>query len=251
MEPWLDEAEAAVARVGNPARLWKEADRAGVRIVSLIAFPEWAADDVARRSAGLEKARQVAELAGALGCRWFAAPPAGATGQPIATALLAERYWRLAEVCAPSGVRPMLEIWGFSANLRTLADALAVAAASGVDQPAILADVYHLVRGSSPLSGLSLLGGQAAPVFHMNDVPAGVASDRMTDAQRVVPGDGCAPLEGMLARLLANGFAGHLSVELFRDDLWGMEPVALATTCRRRMAAILSRAERLSTSAKE
>lgn len=248
IEPWAHEVDAAVLRLGGPAALRRAAERNGVAIACVIAFPEWAVDDDARRRSGLETARRVAELVAALGCRWMAAPPAGATDAPVSLARLAERYHALVSVCQPAGVRPLMEIWGFSATLRTLGEALQVAALSAVDRPAILADVYHLIRGGSPPAGLALLAGDASPVFHMNDVPAGTPPDRLTDPQRVLPSDGSAPLDRMVADLLANGFNGVLSLELFRDDLWGMEPAELARAGSRRMAAILTRSRRMANS---
>ena len=47
-------------------------------------------------------------------------------------------------------------------------------------------------------------------VFHMNDYPADPPRDKITDAHRVYPGDGVAPLGRSSATCSAIGFRGML-----------------------------------------
>ena len=54
----------------------------------------------------------------------------------------------------------------------------------------------------------------------MNDYPAKPPRSEITDAHRVYPGDGVAPLASMLRDLRRIGFRGVLSLELFNRDYW-------------------------------
>ena len=104
----------------------------------------------------------------------------------------------------------------------------------------ILADVYHLYRGGSDFSGLALLRGQALGVFHLNDYPASPAREQITDAQRVYPGDGVAPLGNLFRTLVDIGYDGFLSLELFNRDYWKEDPFKVARTGLEKLKAAVS-----------
>ena len=76
-------------------------------------------------------------------------------------------------------------------------------------------DVFHIYKGGSDFASLRLFNGATLHVLHINDYPAQPPRATVTDAHRVYPGDGVAPLGLILRTLAANGFRGHLSLELF------------------------------------
>ena len=57
-------------------------------------------------------------------------------------------------------------------------------------------------------------------VFHINDYPAKPERKEITDAHRVFPGDGVAPLDVLFRTLTDIGFRGMLSLELFNREYW-------------------------------
>src|SRR5207302_11483006 len=120
----------------------------------------------------------------------------------------AERYRALLDLGVSMGVIPQLEVWGFSATLSKLGETLLVATESRHPRACVLLDVYHLYKGGSEFAGLRLLSGAAINCFHMNDYPAPPPRETITDAHRVYPGDGAAPLTSMLRDLSATGFCG-------------------------------------------
>jgi sugar phosphate isomerase/epimerase len=61
-------------------------------------------------------------------------------------------------------------------------------------------------------------------LFHINDYPADPPRQEASDADRVFPGDGVAPLTAILRTLHTNGFHGFLSLELFNRDYWTRDP---------------------------
>src|SRR5262249_7200686 len=148
-----------------------------------------------------------------IGGQRLAAPPVGATDQAnLSLYRAADRYRALAEIGDKLGVVPQVELWGFSKSVSRLSEALLVAIESGHPKACILADVYHLHKGGSSFNSLKWVGGVALQVFHMNDYPAKPARAEITDAHRVYPGDGVAPLKQMLRDLRALGFCGVLSL---------------------------------------
>jgi sugar phosphate isomerase/epimerase len=243
MEPWIDELERYATAGGSLETLGKRFRDAGIRVESAIGFFEWIVDDPARRARALEAARRAMDLVVRVGGKRLAAPPVGATDRPMPDLLkVAERYRALLELGDQIGVVPQVEIWGFSRTLGRLGEAAQVAIEAGHKRACILPDVYHLYRGGSNLNGLSLLAPQAIHVFHFNDYPADPPRDKLTDAQRVYPGDGVAPLKSLLRDLASGGFRVMLSLELFNRTYWSQDPLTVARTGLAKMKALVESA---------
>lgn len=231
IEPWIGEIDAHVAAGGTLRELAAAIKDAGLVVESAIGFPEWVVDEDGRREKGLEEARRAMDLVAQLGGTRLAAPPAGATDRgDIHPLTIAERYRALCALGQEMGVTPMLEVWGFSRCVRRLGEAAHVVLETDHPRAAILADVYHLYKGGSPVSGLRLLQGALLPVFHMNDYPTRIPPETIGDGDRVFPGDGNAPLSRILSDLNAIGFEGALSLELFNRDYYQRDALEVART---------------------
>jgi sugar phosphate isomerase/epimerase len=132
-----------------------------------------------------------------------------------------------------------VELWGFSQALGRLGEVALVAIESGHPKACLLLDVYHLYKGGSDLNGIKLLNGAALPVLHFNDYPARPPRAEITDAHRVYPGDGVAPLKALLRDLHAVGFRGMLSLELFNREYWMQDGLTVARTGLEKMRAVV------------
>lgn len=235
IEPWIREIESYRAAGGSLADLRKQLSDEGLRVVSAIGFSDWIVDDETRRKKALEQMRREMEMVAAIGGATIAAPPAGATEVEINLDAAAERYRALLDLGREQGVIPQLEVWGFSNTMRRLPQALYVASAAAHPDACILADVYHLHRGGSGFEALRLIDGAAMHAFHVNDYPAQPAAPELTDADRVYPGDGAAPLRQILRTLAASGFSGALSIELFNKEYWAQPADQVAATALSRL----------------
>lgn len=232
IEPWIDEIEKYAATGGDLRGLNSRIQDLGLTVEGGIGFFEWIVDDDDLRKQGMEKARHSMGLLARLGGRRIAAPAWGAhQPQSVKVDLLAaaDRYRALLELGSQIGPVPMVEVWGFSKNLSRLGEACVVAMESGHDDACILADIYHLYKGGSPLSALRMLMGDSLPLFHVNDYPA-IAPETITDADRVYPGDGIAPLSALFQTLRHTGFTGVLSLELFNAEYYKQDPLHVART---------------------
>lgn len=230
IEPWIGEIEEYL-KTGALKDLKKRIKDLGLTVESGIGFAEWIVDDDARRAKGLEQAKRDMDLIAQIGGKRIAAPPAGATDQPnLSLIAAAQRYRALCELGDRMGVTPMVEVWGFSQLLNRLGQAACVAIESGHPNACILADVYHLYRGGSDFGGIRLLAKNAMHVIHVNDFPAQPAREKLTDAHRVYPGDGVAPLDTIFKDLYKMGFRGALSLELFNREYYKQDAMAVART---------------------
>ena len=242
IEPWIREIDQYVAGGGSLKDLGKRIADLGLSVESAIGFAEWIVDDDSRRAKGLEEARRNMDLLLAIGGKRLAAPPAGATKQSGMNLLrIAERYRALCDVGQKMGVVPQVEVWGFSQTLSRLGETVFVAVESGHEQACLLPDVYHLYKGGSDFHGLKLLSGTAMHVFHVNDYPALPPRQEISDAHRVYPGDGVAPLESRLRGLRDRGFRGMLSLELFNKEYWQQDAAAVVRTGLEKMRAAVRR----------
>jgi len=152
----------------------------------------------------------------------------------------AARYAAIIELGREIGVIPQIEIWGSSANLSHGSEALYVAARSGRPEACVLLDAYHMYKGGTPPSILNLLGRQAVHCFHMNDYPAEPSRETITDADRIWPGDGIAPLAEILRNLAGNHCQVVLSLELFNRSYWQLPAEEAAGQGLEKMKAVVA-----------
>lgn len=238
VEPWIRELDEYVQGGGSIPDLAARVKDRGLTIYSAIGFAEWAVDDDARRAKGLEQARRDMDLVQRIGGLRIAAPPAGMTDRAgVDPRVLAERYRALLKIGDQIGVVPQVEVWGFSKTLSRLGEAVQVAIEADHPSACVLADAYHLYKGGSGIEGLKLLAPNAMFAFHLNDYPATPDRATISDAQRVYPGDGVAPLTKLLKTLREIGFKGALSLELFNRDYWMRDAGEVARTGLEKMRA--------------
>jgi sugar phosphate isomerase/epimerase len=242
IEPWVREIDAYVARGGTLADLNSAIAGAGLRVPNVIGFFEWAVDDAGARAAALAEAERAMALCAAIGCPRLAAPPSGITKAAVPLLRLAERYRAVLEVGERTGVVPMVEFWGISQTLSLLGEAVYVAMESGHRDACVLVDVFHMYKSGSPHDGLRLVGPETVGLVHINDYPAAPPRAVITDAERVYPGDGIAPIVRLLRDLHSAGFRGMLSLELFNETYWQQDALTVAKTGLAKMQALVEEA---------
>ncbi len=231
IEIWVRDLEKYVQEGGSLKDLKKYTADLGLTIENAIGFAQWAVDDEAARKAGMEQLKREMNMLVQTGCLRIAAPPAGATGQPLLDLMkVAERYKQVLELGDNTGVLPQLEIWGTSANLHHISQALFVASAADHPKACILPDIYHMFRGGSSYHSLKLLSGAAVEMFHFNDFPSSIPREKQTDSDRVFPGDGAAPFNIIMPYLKKGEGKMVLSLELFNKDYWKGEALEVAKT---------------------
>ncbi len=228
IEPWVKELDAWVAGGGTLKQARERAEERGIGIVNLIGFPEWAVPEDDRRAKGLEEAARCFEMARDLGCKYVAAPPIGIHDREVELLPVAERFAALVDLAAESGVKPLLEYWGIARTLGRTGEVLLVAAECGRPGVQMLADVFHMYKGSGHHHGFEHFGANRLGLVHVNDIPATPGRADVTDADRVYPGDGLAPWEQIVATLKSIGYEGMLSLELFNESYWAQGPETVA-----------------------
>lgn len=243
IEPWIESINDYLKNGGALSDLKKRISDAGLTVESAIGFPEWIVDDDAQRAKGMERAKHEMDIVAQIGGKRMAAPPSGATKELPKLELLraAERYRALLEAGEQIGVVPQLELWGFSKNLNRLGECVCVAMESGHRNACVLADIYHLYKGGSELSGIKLLGANTIQTLHMNDYPSDPPREKIDDSYRVYPGDGTAPVTEILRALRASGGQKILSLELFNRKYWSEDALTIAKNGLAKMKAAVAK----------
>jgi sugar phosphate isomerase/epimerase len=85
------------------------------------------------------------------------------------------------------------------------------------------------------------LNADVLGLFHINDYPA-IAPAEITDADRVYPGDGIAPLTPLFRCLRDIGYNRFLSLELFNAEYYKQEPLSVARTGLEKMRSCVEKA---------
>ncbi len=245
IEPWIQTIQEYMKAGGKLSDIRKQIEDRGLTVEGSISFPRWIVDDDAVRTEAFEQIKREMDLLTQIGGKRMAAPPAGANGSNSPNLDLlkaAERYRALLDLGDKMGVTPILELWGSSKNLHRLGECMFVVIESGHPKAGLLGDVYHIYKGGSDFSGLNKISPAAMPVLHLNDYPADPPRDKITDADRVMPGDGIAPLPQILRDLNSKGGQTVLSLELFSQVYWKKDPLEVAKTGLAKMKAAAAKA---------
>ncbi len=238
IEPWMQNLHQYVEGGGKLSDLRKRIEDAGLTVDSAIGFANWIVDDSEKRRQALDDAKRDMEVLREIGGTRIAAPPAGATkGDKLDLFVVAERYRALLELGDRTGVVPQLEVWGFSTNLSRLGETVFVCTEADHPSACVLPDIYHIFKGGSGFGGLQLLSDEAVHVFHVNDYPAMPGREEITDAHRVYPGDGVAPVQHILGLVGGKNRSVTLSLELFNRDYWQQDALSVAKTGLEKMKA--------------
>lgn len=239
VEIWINSLETYLQQGGTLAEARKRIDGLGMHIENAIGFAPWIVEDAAVRAKGLDQLKREMDMLAQLGCRRIAAPPTGATDAPVLELRkVAERFRTIIELGVQTSVMPQLELWGFSKNLNHLSEVMYVAIESGHPSARVLLDVYHLFRGGSSPDSLALVGKPAIEVFHVNDYPASAQPMTVTDADRVYPGDGVAPIRSLLNTIKTGDKSIVLSLEVFNKSYYAQDALTVTKTAMAKLKAL-------------
>jgi len=99
-------------------------------------------------------------------------------------------------------------------------------------------DTFHFFAGASTLASIRRVDPRHIFVVHINDVER-APRRKMHDALRLYPGKGILPLRDVLRELKAIGYAGPVSVEIFRPQYWSRAPLRVAREARAASLTVL------------
>jgi sugar phosphate isomerase/epimerase len=239
VEIWIDTLQTYLQGGGLLSEAKKIIDGLGLKIEDAIGFAPWLADDEPTRKKALEQLQKEMEMLAQIGCHRVAAPPAGMTKVPVLDLdVVAERYFTILKMGEQTGVMPQLEMWGGSQNLKHISQVLYVATQCGNPNARILFDVFHIFKGKSVVESLNYVGHHALDIFHVNDYPAGIIPEQISEPDRIYCGDGIAPLKQILQIVKNPERPLVISFEVFNKGYYAQDALTVAKTALAKMKAV-------------
>lgn len=221
IEIWTQDVEDFIQHGGSLEQLAALIRESGLSVENLIGFAPCVSEDETLRQEGVKQFRKELEYVKALDGKHIAVTGAGLQEAFSWDRLdhYARQYKEILDICNGTGVRPLLELWG-SHHLSRVEYITAILMRTGRTDGALLLDLYHLYRGGNSWESLSVLHPSVVPVIHINDYPGNIPYTELTDADRVMTGEGICPTKQIFDLLQKKGFQGVISVELFNESYW-------------------------------
>lgn len=241
VEIWISTFKNYLQNGGSITEAKRIIDDLGIEVENAIGFAKWIVDDEATRKAALSQLQEEMELLAKIGCKRIAAPPAGANSNDAALIdlnVITERYLTILEMGKQTGVMPILEMWGSSPNLKKISQVLYVVTECGDKSARILMDIFHIFKGGSGFDSVAFVGKPAIDIIHLNDYPSGILPSKISEPDRIYPGDGIAPIHQVLQTVKDPDKPIILSLELFNESYYKQDALAVARTGLAKMKAV-------------
>lgn len=235
IELWHADIDLHLEQGGTVEEIRKVVDETGLAVPTTVMLKGWCEPAGPADVAGMADCRRKLEQAAILGAKHAVAGP---PHYDVDFSLAAERYRRLLEIGIELGVRPAMEYLGFAQEVNSIADALRIMRDSGHPAATIVLDPFHDFRGGGGHEDILQLIPEQIAVCHFDDSPANPPAHEQRDPDRVMPGEGIIDLPRFVSHLKQIGYAGFISLELFRDDLWQQDPLDVAKRGLAAMQAI-------------
>ncbi len=152
-----------------------------------------------------------------------------------------DAIYEVGEITAGYGLTAMIEFTRTSSHLATLPTTLRAIREAGHPSVSPMLDFFHFWSGLNKFEDLDLLELGELRHAHFQDLAAG-PRELINNDSRIIPGDGVAPVERIIRKLAEKGYAGALSVELFRADIVEADPFEMATEIRSKCEAVMREA---------
>lgn len=153
----------------------------------------------------------------------------------------AERFRKAAEMAKEAGIVIALEAIRHSRFMSSLSTSTWIARQANHPNGRLLVDVFHLWGGFSKFEDLEALKEGEPEHVHIDDMPAGIAREALTDRDRVAPGDGVIPLLKIFRTLRQKKYSGSVSIELFNPRFQQGDPYEVASELKKKSEAVLGR----------
>lgn len=206
-------------------------DRQRMRVFTINSIENSTMRDAAGKAAILAEVEKFAAAAAELSCPWLIICPGtcpDGTSWDEVIGRSAPELADIADVAWRHRVGVAFEFLGFPGiSVKTPAAAWAVTQACNRHNVGLAVDVANFSSGKGALAEIAALPQGAVAVFHMNDLRDMPPEDAGA-YDRVMPGDGVAPVAEVTRELQRIGYAGVCSVEIFNHEYNKRDPLEVA-----------------------
>ena len=206
-------------------------DSHGLRTASLCPYSLVGFSDNREQLQTIERA---AVVAAAIDCPVLLvcadAPPVG-MDRDLAFDTMASAARAYAERAAIHGVKIAIEPLGRHPFIPGPREALEVIDRAGHGGLGLMMDTFHYYKSGVAYDDIRAIPAELLLIVHVNDCEDRPLAE-LTDQHRVYMGEGVIPLGDMLNLLKDKGYAGPMSVEIFREAYWERHPVEISAAAK-------------------
>jgi 2-keto-myo-inositol isomerase len=238
MEGWARAGITAAEPDLVKAREYEQANGAGSarRLMDDLGLKAWSStnqlqleESSEQRAAALESLRWKVEIAESLGADRLVIPSAASQPHTLADyEQVNANLYEAAEIARPHNVALMVEFTRNSRLINNVRTALDVVRTVNHPNLKFMLDLYHLWAGPSKFEDLDLIEPGEIHHVHFADTPRLPPVEVAEQKDRAFPGEGIAPLQRILAKLVEKGYNRALSLELFDMDVRRTDPFVIA-----------------------
>lgn len=105
----------------------------------------------------------------------------------------------------------------------------------------LVVDTFHLAMSDVSLEEIKRLPSELIEVVHVSDAIVLETISQVTDADRVLPGEGDLPLDDYIKAILDTGFKGPFSVEVFHEKYGEQSPTKVAERSHKLVSDLIER----------
>jgi len=147
-----------------------------------------------------------------------------------------------AKRAADAGVKLALEFDARASFPNNLQSAVALIEDVGLPSLGICLDWFQFTVGPSKTLDLHLLTTETLALVQLSDI-ADVPREMASDADRILPGEGCSPPHELISLLGGIGYTGPVSIETHNPQLWRVPPRQFGEIAITALRRLLGQAE--------
>ena len=155
----------------------------------------------------------------------------------------AENMVKGGELAKTYGVTLMLEFAKTSRLANSIQTALRIIREANHPNARVMLDTFHFYGGVGKVEDLELLRDGELAHLHFEDIPDMPREQLNSQASRLFPGEGVAPLKRTIEILKRKGYSGPASMELFQNTTpvaQNLDPFQLATKAKAQIEPLLA-----------
>jgi 4-hydroxyphenylpyruvate dioxygenase len=210
---------------GTPADVRRAAGDLGLRILLFQPFRDFEAGPRDRLARNLERAEKKFDLMEQLGTDMMLVCSSVAPNTLDDDKIAADDLHQLGERAAKRGLRIAYEALAWGKHVRTYGHAWRIVQAANHPAVGVVVDSFHTLALDDDDSGIAKIPGDRIFFVQLADGPQ-LRLDVLSWSRhfRLFPGQGALPVTRFMKNVLASGYSGPLSLEIFNDDFRAAPP---------------------------
>ena len=230
---------------GAPRDVRRYAGDVGLAIELFQPFRDFEGVSDAQLLRNLDRAERKFDLMGELGAPLMLVCSNVATAMFEADSLAADQLAQLAERAARRGLKIGYEALSWGANVHTFDHAWKIVSAANHPSLGLIVDSFHTLALPDDWSDLAKIPGDRIFYVQLADAPRlGMNALTLSRHFRCLPGQGDLDVPGFLQAVIATGYSGPISLEIFNDDFRAAPPRQIANDAMRSLLFLEERVRR-------